>query len=133
MKIRGEELGNNVSAMNEQPSENQENQENGGREMRLANVALVAKRRIRSIQEEYRKFQEKWTDKYFFVLHNGTSSHCLICQKAVNCLKNASLERHFQSHHAHFDKTSATKQPQKQQNSATQRTAKRTTTNDGQI
>ncbi|MBN3307224.1 GT2D2 protein, partial [Amia calva] len=42
--------------------------------MQLANVAPVAKRRIRSIQEEHRKFQEKWTDRYFFVPHDGTSS-----------------------------------------------------------
>jgi hypothetical protein len=52
--------------MNEQPPENQENQEDGGWEMQLANVANVApvvKRRIRSIQEEHRKLQEKCTDK----------------------------------------------------------------------
>jgi hypothetical protein len=60
--------------MNEQLSDNQEKQEDCGREMRLANVTSVAKRRIRSIQEECRKFQEKWTDKYIFILHNGTSS-----------------------------------------------------------
>jgi hypothetical protein len=59
--------------VNEQPPENQENQEDGGGEMQIANVAsvaklaLVAKRRIRSIQEEHRKFQEKWTGKYFFL------------------------------------------------------------------
>ena len=92
-----------MKAMNEQPPEIQENQEDGGGEMQLANVANVtnvAKRRIRLIQE-HRKFQEKWTDMYFFVLHDGTSSLCLICLQAVNCFKQAN----FQSHHAHIDET----------------------------
>ena len=100
----GEKLENNVTAMNKQPPENQEDVG----EMQLAtiaNVAPMAKRRIRSIQEEHRKFQEKWTDKYLFVLHDGTSSLGLICQKAVNCFKQANLAWHLQLRHAHFDKT----------------------------
>ena len=49
---KGEELENNVTAMNKQPPENQDNQVDGCGEMQLANVAnvaLVAKRRIRLI------------------------------------------------------------------------------------
>lgn len=45
-----------MTAMNKQPPENQENQEDGSGEMQLANVAPVAKRRMQSIQEEHRKF-----------------------------------------------------------------------------
>jgi hypothetical protein len=49
----GEELENKVTVMNEQPPEKD----------------TVDSRTQRS---------KRWTDKYFFVLHHGTSSLCLI-------------------------------------------------------
>ena len=57
----GEELENNVTAMNEQPPENQENQEDGHGKRHLANVANVdnvapVAKRIWSVQEEHSKF-----------------------------------------------------------------------------
>ena len=37
----GEDLENNMTAGNEQPPENQENPEDGGGEMQLANIAYI--------------------------------------------------------------------------------------------
>jgi hypothetical protein len=75
-EYEGDELEDNLTVMNEQPLENQENQEDGCGEMQLVNVAPVAKRRIPSIQAE-----EKWTDKYFVYCMMGLAHVVLFARR----------------------------------------------------
>lgn len=57
---------------------------------------------------EGRVFNEKWTDKYFFVTTNNTVL-CLICKGNVLVSKYHNLKRHyFQKHAAKFDKYQGT-------------------------
>lgn len=62
------------------------------------------KRKIRAIQDEHRKFQEKWTDEFVFVLH-GSNPLCLICKQTRSGFKRSNLERHFQTTHPKFNGT----------------------------
>lgn len=62
------------------------------------------KRKVRSIQDEHRKFQEKWTDEFLFVLH-GTNPLCLICKQTSACFKRSNLERHFKTAHQTFNQS----------------------------
>uniref|UniRef100_H2ZW76 DUF4371 domain-containing protein n=1 Tax=Latimeria chalumnae TaxID=7897 RepID=H2ZW76_LATCH len=50
-----------------------------------------------------RKFQEKWTDEFFFVLNEiSMKPVCLICQKTRSAFKRSNLERHHTTVHAGF-------------------------------
>ena len=60
------------------------------------------KRKVRSIQDEHRKFQDKWTDEFLFVLHN-TTPLCLLCNETRACFKRSNLERHFKTAHPQFN------------------------------
>ena len=69
--------------MNEQSPDNQED---GGGEMQLANVAPVAKRRIQSIQEEHKVPREMERQVFLLYCMMGLA-HFVLLYKAVNCFK----------------------------------------------
>lgn len=68
--------------------------------------APFKKRKVRTIQDEHRKFQEKWTDEFLFVLH-GSNPLCLLCKQTRSGFKRSNLERHFQTTHPKFNETYA--------------------------
>lgn len=68
--------------------------------------AQLKKRKVRAIQDEYRKFQDKWTDDFLFVLH-GSNPLCLLCNQTRSGFKRSNLERHFQTTHPKFYETYA--------------------------
>ncbi len=62
------------------------------------------KRKVRALQHEHRKFQEKWTDEFLFVLH-GSNPLCLLCKQTRSGFKRSNLERHFQTTHTQFNES----------------------------
>ncbi len=62
------------------------------------------KRKVRALQDEHRKFQEKWTDEFLFVLH-GSNPLCLLCKQTRSGFKRSNLERHFQTTHTQFNES----------------------------
>jgi len=52
----------------------------------------------RKIEDENRKFQEKWEEMYFFVETNNRIQ-CLICQQTIAVAKEFNLSRHYNSLH----------------------------------
>ncbi len=62
------------------------------------------KRKVRALQDEHRKFQEKWTDEFLFVLH-GSNPLCLLCKQTRSGFKRSNLERHFQTTHTKFNES----------------------------
>uniref|UniRef100_A0A3Q3X6Y0 IRG-type G domain-containing protein n=1 Tax=Mola mola TaxID=94237 RepID=A0A3Q3X6Y0_MOLML len=71
---------------------------------RQAAAVQSKKRKVRGIQDEHRKYQEKWTDKFLFVLH-GMTPLCLICRQTRACFKRSSLEHHFKKAHPKFNES----------------------------
>ncbi|MEQ2297922.1 hypothetical protein AMECASPLE_039670 [Ameca splendens] len=49
------------------------------------------KRKVRRIQDEHRKCQDKWTDEFLFVLH-GKNPLGLICKQTRAGFKRSNLE-----------------------------------------
>ena len=80
-------------------SESTDGGETSGQSTNKNTSQACKKRKVRPIQDEHRKFQEKWTEEYFFVLHD-TNPVCLICQKECSGFKRGNLERHFRTTHA---------------------------------
>ncbi len=62
------------------------------------------KRKVRALQDEHRKFQEKWTDEFLFVLY-GSNPLCLLCKQTRSSFKRSNLERHFQTTHTQFNES----------------------------
>ena len=56
--------------------------------------------RKRKVEEEMRKFNEKWTSEYFFIENADSRPLCLICNKTVNVNKEYNIKRHYDSKHA---------------------------------
>jgi hypothetical protein len=52
----------------------------------------------RKLEDENRKFQEKWEEMYFFVETNARIQ-CLICQQTIAVAKEFNLSRHYNTHH----------------------------------
>ena len=77
-------------------SEDKNQQEDIGEGTGRETAGVIKKRKIRSIQDEHRKFQEKWTDEFLFVLH-GMNPLCLICKQTRAGFKRSNLERHFKT------------------------------------
>ena len=53
---------------------------------------MLAKRR--KVDDECRSFNDKWTEKYFSILHFGKPT-CLICNQSVAVNKEFNIKRHF--------------------------------------
>ena len=79
------------------PNENQHEDAGEGTSRQTSDVPSK-KRKVRSLQDEHRKFQGKWTDKFLFILH-GMNPLCLICKQTRACFKRSNLERHFKTAH----------------------------------
>lgn len=55
----------------------------------------------RKKDDEYRTFQDKWTEEFAFVERAG-SAVCLICNDRIASMKWSSVKRHFDTRHAAF-------------------------------
>ena len=55
----------------------------------------------RKIEEEWRVFNEQWTERYFFT-DVGVKAVCLICHETVAVFKEYNLKRYFQTKQANF-------------------------------
>ncbi|XP_033834271.1 general transcription factor II-I repeat domain-containing protein 2-like [Periophthalmus magnuspinnatus] len=51
--------------------------------------------------EEYRTFQDEWTEEFAFVERAG-SAVCLICNDKIASMKRSNMKRHFDTRHATF-------------------------------
>ena len=67
----------------------------------------------RKVDNEGRRFQEKWELQYFFTATRGNCV-CLICQETVALFKEFNVKRHYQTKHANaFDKLTASDRAEK--------------------
>lgn len=55
----------------------------------------------RTIREECRVFNERWTNDYFCVLHKDKAI-CLICHEGISSLKEYNVRRHYESRHSNY-------------------------------
>lgn len=69
--------------------------------------------RKRKLEDEHRKFQDIWTDKYFFVENSAKNIICLICQSTVAVCKEYNLQRHYLSKHKSYEKITGELRKQK--------------------
>lgn len=53
----------------------------------------------RKVDTEGRQFQEKWTEEFFFILHNGKPI-CLLCNESISVMKEFNRKRHYSTKHA---------------------------------
>ena len=51
--------------------------------------------------EEYRKFQDEWTEEFSFV-ERADSAVCLICNDKITSMKRSNVKRHFDTRHDTF-------------------------------
>ncbi|XP_069767039.1 general transcription factor II-I repeat domain-containing protein 2-like isoform X2 [Narcine bancroftii] len=61
--------------------------------------------KCRKIDAECRRFQETWTENYFFLQHFGKPV-CLICNESVAVNKEFNIKRHYETKHAKFKELS---------------------------
>ena len=66
----------------------------------MANFANSKETRKRKVEEEMRRFNDKWTSKYFFIENADSRPLCLICNQTVNVNKEYNIKRHYDSKHA---------------------------------
>ena len=59
-------------------------------------MASVSKKR--KVAEEFRTFQDRWTEQYFFI-ERGNKLICLICCDSVSVKKEFNLQRHYTTKH----------------------------------
>ena len=57
-----------------------------------------AKRKREETANEGRKFQDKWTNEYFFI-ERSSGPMCLICNKVVAENKEYNIRRHYETMH----------------------------------
>ncbi|CAJ1057641.1 hypothetical protein NHX12_016806%2C partial [Xyrichtys novacula] len=55
----------------------------------------------RKKDDEYRPFQDEWTEEFAFVERAG-SAVCLICNDKIASMKRSNVKRHFDTRHATF-------------------------------
>ena len=55
----------------------------------------------RKRDEEYRKFQDEWTEEFAFV-ERADSAVCLICSDKITSMKRSNVKRHFDTRHDTF-------------------------------
>ncbi|KAF4082557.1 hypothetical protein AMELA_G00152890 [Ameiurus melas] len=67
----------------------------------IAESLLSKKMAKRKKDEEYRTFQQEWTEEFAFVERAG-SAVCLICNDQTASMKRSNLKRHFDTHHTTF-------------------------------
>ncbi|XP_028666004.1 general transcription factor II-I repeat domain-containing protein 2-like [Erpetoichthys calabaricus] len=57
----------------------------------------------RKKDEEYRTFQQEWTEEFAFVERAGSASAvCLICNDKIASMKRSNIKRHFDTRHTTF-------------------------------
>lgn len=97
----------NVTVTNEETKDSEHattaNRQDDGDEV-CGESTPAKKRKVRVIQDEHRKFQQKWTEEFLFVLH-GSNPLCLLCKQTRSGFKRSNLERHFQTMHTKFNES----------------------------
>ena len=63
----------------------------------MANFANSKEKRKKKVEEEMRKFNEKWTFEYFFIENADSRPFCSICNQTVNVIKEYNIKRHYDS------------------------------------
>lgn len=53
----------------------------------------------RKVDTEGRQFQEKWTEEFFFILHNGKPI-CLLCNESISVMTEFNIKRFYLTKHA---------------------------------
>ena len=66
----------------------------------MASSANSKETRKRKVDEEMRKFNEKWTSEYFFIENADSGPLCLICNQTINVNKECNIKQHYDSNHA---------------------------------
>ena len=66
----------------------------------MASSANSKEIRKRKIEEEMRKFNEKWTSEYFFIENADSRPLCLTCNQTVNVNKEYNIKRHYDPKYA---------------------------------
>ena len=51
--------------------------------------------------DEYRNFQQEWTEQFAFMERTG-SAVCLICSDKISSMKRSHVKRHFKTRHSTF-------------------------------
>ncbi|KAJ4928955.1 hypothetical protein JOQ06_004577 [Pogonophryne albipinna] len=57
----------------------------------------------RKVDDDNRRFQEKWETEYFFVEYRGNAT-CLICTEKIAIYKEYNVKRHYSTKHAEYAK-----------------------------
>ena len=55
----------------------------------------------RKKDDEYRTFQQEWTEEFAFMERTG-SAVCLICSDKITSMKRSNVKRHFETRHSTF-------------------------------
>lgn len=58
--------------------------------------------KIRKIDRERRRFNEQWTEDFFFIMY-GDTPKCLICFQTISVIKKCNLERHYNTLHSRYN------------------------------
>ena len=53
----------------------------------------------RKVDTEYRVFNKKWGETYFFVEADNHTANCLICSESIAVLKEYNLRCHYDTKH----------------------------------
>ncbi|GBP08788.1 General transcription factor II-I repeat domain-containing protein 2 [Eumeta japonica] len=53
---------------------------------------MMAGGKKRKVDAEGRQFQQKWTEEFFFILHNGI---CLLCKESIQVMKEFNIKSHL--------------------------------------
>ena len=61
----------------------------------MASSANSKETRMRKVEEEMQKFNEKWTSKYFFIENADCRPLFLICNQTVNVDTEYNIKRHY--------------------------------------
>jgi hypothetical protein len=64
---------------------------------------MASTSKVRKVDSECRIFQERWTERYFFI-NNNNNPLCLICNETVSVLKEYNSKRHHNSKHQKCDR-----------------------------
>jgi len=66
----------------------------------MASLGNLKETRNRKVEEEMRKFQERWTFEYFLIENANKRPLCLICYQTVNVTKECNVKRHYETKHS---------------------------------
>lgn len=66
----------------------------------MSSVAAANKKLKRKLDDEHRKFQDKWELQYFCIEGKNNLITCIICNSTISVCKEYNIKRHYDSKHA---------------------------------